>query len=450
MTPGIVICSRLNSKRIPRKPLVTVSGKAALRIVYERLSSGNIPIRFAFSDLSGDLALFEEINRDYTARDTGFFYGHAENVLARFLFAAEEYGFDPIVRITHDDILQDPRLIEMMVKFHQKEKADYTYIRNCVRGMDCEVVSLDLVRKAWKHHGDRPIEHLSYAFRNPSLNPLIREFTPPVEYRSSARLSLDYPEDLTALRLLFRLVPPSATGPEIVQAIKDYPEILEINRQPLVTVYTCAYNAEETIYRAAQSVLKQDFKDFEYIIVDDGSYDKTTKHMIVASADPRVKLLHNEANLGLATSCNIALNHARGTYAIRLDADDELLPGALTTLVGKMQATPLLAAVYPAYFDPGIVRQNTEHHMGGTMIKTAVWQELRFCDGLRHWEGKEFYRRLSSRFHVEHSDEPTWIYHQREKSLSRSEPERRKDVLKMIGGAEPEFPLSYPGATATI
>lgn len=85
-----------------------------------------------------------------------------------------------------------------------------------------------------------------------------------------------------------------------------------------------AYNAAAYLRAAIESVLRQSFGDFEFIIVDDGSTDATAE--IVASYDDRrILVLRNPENLGLIASLNRGLSQARGEFIARMDADDESL-----------------------------------------------------------------------------------------------------------------------------
>lgn len=87
------------------------------------------------------------------------------------------------------------------------------------------------------------------------------------------------------------------------------------------------YNGEKYLRHAIDSILNQTFKDFELIIVNDGSTDQT-KHIITSYNDERIVLL-NQKNQGVAQSLNNGLRIARGEYVRRHDADDLSLPESL-------------------------------------------------------------------------------------------------------------------------
>jgi glycosyltransferase involved in cell wall biosynthesis len=108
---------------------------------------------------------------------------------------------------------------------------------------------------------------------------------------------------------------------------------------PRVSVVMAAYNAEAHLSAAIDSILRQSFTDFEFIIIDDGSTDRTAE-IIAAYGDPRIKTIRNPGNLGLIRSLNRGLDAAGGTYVARMDADDEALPERFERQVGFLDAHP--------------------------------------------------------------------------------------------------------------
>lgn len=90
---------------------------------------------------------------------------------------------------------------------------------------------------------------------------------------------------------------------------------------PEISVVMPAYNADRFINEAIRSVLNQSFENFEFIIINDGSADRT-KEIISSFNDKRIVYIENDRNKGLAYSFNIGIKTARGRYIARMDADD--------------------------------------------------------------------------------------------------------------------------------
>ena len=91
---------------------------------------------------------------------------------------------------------------------------------------------------------------------------------------------------------------------------------------PLVSIIMPAFNREKFIAEAIKSVLAQSFTNYELIVIDDGSTDRTLSVTNQFKSDPRIKLVKNEKNLGIASTRNKALQMARGVYIAPLDSDD--------------------------------------------------------------------------------------------------------------------------------
>ncbi len=107
--------------------------------------------------------------------------------------------------------------------------------------------------------------------------------------------------------------------------------------EPLVSIITPSYNSEKFIEETIKSVIKQTYNNWEMIIVDDCSTDKTCE--IVNSwivRDKRIKLIRKQENSGAADSRNIALENSKGRFIAYLDADDMWLPNKLNKQVKFM------------------------------------------------------------------------------------------------------------------
>lgn len=112
-----------------------------------------------------------------------------------------------------------------------------------------------------------------------------------------------------------------------------------MSRAPRVTVLMPVYNGERFLREAVESILAQTFTDFELLIINDGSSDHSAE--IVASCrDPRIRLVHNERNIGLIATLNKGLALAEGEYVARMDCDDISRPERLGKQVDFLAAHP--------------------------------------------------------------------------------------------------------------
>lgn len=108
---------------------------------------------------------------------------------------------------------------------------------------------------------------------------------------------------------------------------------------PKVTVFIPVYNAEKYLKECIDSILTQTFTDFELLLIDDGSNDGSAA-VIAAIADPRIRYVKNEKNMGIARTRNRGLELARGEYIAFIDSDDICVPQRLEKQVAFLDANP--------------------------------------------------------------------------------------------------------------
>jgi len=96
---------------------------------------------------------------------------------------------------------------------------------------------------------------------------------------------------------------------------------MEDHPAPLVSVVMAVYNGEPYLQYALDSILGQTFRDFELIVIDDASTDRTDE-ILSGYDDPRIIIISNETNLGQTVSLNKGITIASGKYIARHDADD--------------------------------------------------------------------------------------------------------------------------------
>jgi len=115
----------------------------------------------------------------------------------------------------------------------------------------------------------------------------------------------------------------------------------------LVSVVIAAYNAEAFISDTLKSILAQTYRNFEVIVVDDGSHDQTAEIVrSYAEIDDRIRLIQQE-NSGVAASRNLAIQHSSGEYIAPIDADDIWYPKRLEKHVYCLEASePSVGLVY--------------------------------------------------------------------------------------------------------
>src|ERR1700690_4145475 len=104
---------------------------------------------------------------------------------------------------------------------------------------------------------------------------------------------------------------------------------------PRVSVILPVYNASTFLGGSIESLLNQTYRDFELLIVNDGSSDDSEK-IILGYSDPRITYIRKASNTGIVETLNQGLSLAQGDYIARMDADDIALPERLELQVKFM------------------------------------------------------------------------------------------------------------------
>src|SRR5690348_4570978 len=140
--------------------------------------------------------------------------------------------------------------------------------------------------------------------------------------------------------------------------------------QPLVSILMTAYNRERYIAEAIESVLAITYRNWELIIVDDCSKDRTREIAVCyAKKDDRIKVYINEKNLGDYPNRNKAISYASGEYIMFCDSDDKLLPESISKLMQVIEpADGFNFAISWPYYDPPVTMSSydalQEHFFG--------------------------------------------------------------------------------------
>lgn len=188
--------------------------------------------------------------------------------------------------------------------------------------------------------------------------------------------------------------------------------------QPTVSVLMTVYNRERYIARAIESVLGSTYEDFELVLVDDGSEDRSLEIAERYPAqDARVRIHRNEENLGDYPNRNHAAELARGKYLKYVDSDDLIYPHGLEVMVQAMEAFPEAGfglccqpsadGPYPAQVTPEEAYR--AHFFGGSLfmnaplsaiIRKSAFEAVGGFSGRRYIGDSELWLVLGARFPI--------------------------------------------------
>lgn len=227
-------------------------------------------------------------------------------------------------------------------------------------------------------------------------------------------------------------------------------KLKKIIKKPLVTIYITNHNYGKYIDKAIRSVLSQSLKEFELIIIDDGSNDNSLKIIGKYKKNKKITII-NQKNKGLTVSNNIALRLSRGKYIIRLDADDWLDPNALQIMSDYLEKNPKIGLVFPDYFEVdqknnilNLVRRHDfkkvklldrPAHGACTMIRKECLNKIGgYNERFDRQDGFYLWIKFIQRYSVMNINLPLFFYRQHNQSLTKNEEKilkTRSDIIKM-------------------
>ena len=198
------------------------------------------------------------------------------------------------------------------------------------------------------------------------------------------------------------------------------------NDSPLVSIILCTYNRAHLVKRAIASVLTQSYRNWELIIIDDGSADDTGQVVMpVVKSDPRITYFYH-ANQGLARSRNIGITLASGKYTTFLDSDDEYRENHLSIRIQAMEKKSSPALIYggieyvgppetqfaPDAQRPGRLIHLNKCYASGTFFgRTSAFKKLNGFRNLPFGEDLDFIRRADKKgLKITKVKEPTYRY----------------------------------------
>lgn len=237
---GAIIQARQNSTRFPGKVLKKLHGYPLILRLVEQVSYSNYldEIIVATSRKESDNALSK------ACQNNGIqcFRGSLKNVIKRYISAARYFGIEVIIRITGDNPLTDPGLIDDIISIFLND-TDLDYINNVhrngsVHGSGCELVKLSSLVKSYEMIKSEPknedyFEHVTLFIRKHTESFKTRKFFPSGNLkRENISYSVDYPEDLKLARIIFQYLyskgKPIKTS-DVLNLLDRKPELLKLN-----------------------------------------------------------------------------------------------------------------------------------------------------------------------------------------------------------------------------
>ena len=192
-----------------------------------------------------------------------------------------------------------------------------------------------------------------------------------------------------------------------------------------ISVIVTNYNYDKWLRRCLRSLLNQSFDNYEIIVVDDLSTDKSRNILLDYMDNPKIKVVFNKTNLGVGGSSNVGARLAKGKYMVRVDADDYVHSDFLKCLYlyASFNNTDAVACSYQEVdFKENILAtksQQDEPLACSILYRTDVLEYLNFWDpSLRINEDLDMLERFRAEFEMHFLDIPLYRYFKHGNSLT--------------------------------
>lgn len=198
---ALFLQARLNSSRLPRKALLPLAGTPVVVHAMRALKELDVDSFWLVTDRSSEPELAP------WAEAEGFrcFAGPEEDVLERFLLAADYAGIDTVLRATGDNPLVSRELAGLSLQRHRSEQNDYTAYTGAPLGTGVEVLAVPALRRAYAE-STCPYDHehvAPYLYKNPDRFKVVQPGAPARWRMEEARVTLDTREDYRRLETIF-------------------------------------------------------------------------------------------------------------------------------------------------------------------------------------------------------------------------------------------------------
>ena len=147
---------------------------------------------------------------------------------------------------------------------------------------------------------------------------------------------------------------------------------------PIVSILLPIYNSEKYVSKAIKSILAQSFQDFELLLINDGSTDKSIEIMRSFN-DSRIRIIDNGKNRGIVYSLNSGINNSKGIYLARMDADDISLKDRILIQVNYLNKNPEIDILGSNYELFGAENHTTNLNITPDKIKTSIFFDNQLC-----------------------------------------------------------------------
>ncbi len=227
-----LVAVRLKSSRLPKKAILDLSGEPLIYRLHERLKRSTLCNRVVWctSENKQDDPLEKLANQ----HGIDIYRGSELDVMSRFIEVAEMFNATTIVRVTGDNPLSDPEMMDYMIDHHYSNGSEYTYTEDLPVGTRTEIIDVPMLNRIYSKLKDpKSSEYMTYMLNRPDKVNILRVSSPnPIVRRPELRLTVDTDKDLELMRKIydhFGGMPPKLS--DIIIWLDSRPKLLQLNSE---------------------------------------------------------------------------------------------------------------------------------------------------------------------------------------------------------------------------
>lgn len=225
-----------------------------------------------------------------------------------------------------------------------------------------------------------------------------------------------------------------------------------MNSNPLMSIIIPLYNKEKYILKTIESIIRQDYEDYEIVVVDDGSIDNSVA-LVQNLNNEKIKIFKKK-NGGSASARNYGVNKAIGKWGLFLDADDTLEPDALNILDNLIHKEPNCEffccnhyiqsgnkkILFSSRFKEGYIRNNffayqtkrIKPRAGATLFSMSLLRKYPFNEQFRRYEDEDCWFNIMRNTRAYTSPLPIMVYNQNSLEASKPRENITEDYISQL------------------
>ena len=241
----VLVAVRMKSSRLPKKALADLCGKPLIIRLVERIQQAQIPSKVIICTSTNKQD--DKLEKISYENDLECYRGSELDVMSRFIEVADREKANVIVRVTGDNPLTDPLMLDFMIEQHIKKKAEYTFNDDLPNGTRPEIINVEMLKRCHKNLQDpSSSEYMTWMLNRPDYFKTLRVKSNSKDIqRPEISLTVDTPNDFHLINSIYSEF--NGNPPKLIEIIKWLdlnPQLIDYQKSSISVV-----NKEDINYK---------------------------------------------------------------------------------------------------------------------------------------------------------------------------------------------------------